>query len=54
MKRGHLDGERVVQAFLAAHFSLIGHYAIHSERGGAVPPPPASTPVSTGTGTGSW
>ena len=30
--RDYLDGERVVQAFLAAHFSLIGHYVIHSER----------------------
>ncbi len=30
--RDYLDGERVVQAFLAAHFSLIGHFVIHSER----------------------
>ena len=30
--RDYLDGEKVVQAFLAAHFSLIGHYLIHSER----------------------
>ena len=30
--RDYLDGEKVVQAFLAAHFSLIGHYVIHSER----------------------
>ncbi len=30
--RDYLDGERVVQAFLAAHFSLVGHFLIHSER----------------------
>ena len=30
--RDYLDGEKVVQAFLAAHFSLIGHFLIHSER----------------------
>ena len=30
--RDYLEGEKVVQAFLAAHFSLIGHYVIHSER----------------------
>ena len=30
--RDYLDGEKAVQAFLAAHFSLIGHYVIHSER----------------------
>ena len=28
----YLDGEKVEQAFLAAHFSLIGHFLIHSER----------------------
>ena len=30
--RDYLDGEKVVQAFLAAHFSLVGHFLIHSER----------------------
>ncbi len=30
--RDYLDGEKVVQAFLAAHFSLVGHFVIHSER----------------------
>jgi len=30
--RDYLEGEKVVQAFLAAHFSLIGHFLIHSER----------------------
>ena len=30
--RDYLDGEKVVHAFLAAHFSLVGHYLIHSER----------------------
>ena len=30
--RDYLDGERVVQAFLAAYFSLVGHFLIHSER----------------------
>ena len=29
--RDYLDGEKVVHAFLAAHFSLIGHYLIRSE-----------------------
>ena len=27
-----LDGEKVVHAFLAAHFSLVGHFLIRSER----------------------
>ena len=30
--RDYLDGEKVVQAFLAAHFSLAGHFLIRSER----------------------
>ena len=30
--RDYLDGEKVVQAFLAAHFSLVGHYLIRCER----------------------
>ena len=30
--RDYLDGEKVVQAFLAAYFSLVGHFLIHSER----------------------
>ena len=30
--RDYLDGEKVVQAFLAAHFSIVGHFLIHSER----------------------
>ena len=30
--RDYLDGEKVVHAFLAAHFSLAGHFLIHSER----------------------
>ena len=30
--RDYLDGEKVVQAFLAAHFSLVGHFLIRSER----------------------
>ena len=30
--RDYLEGEKVVQAFLAAYFSLIGHFLIHSER----------------------
>ncbi len=29
--RDYLDGEKVVQAFLAAHFSVVGHYLIRSE-----------------------
>ena len=30
--RDYLQGEKVVQAFLAAHFAMVGHYQIHSER----------------------
>ena len=30
--RDYLDGEKVVQAFLAAYFSIVGHFLIHSER----------------------
>ena len=30
--RDYLDGEKVVQAFLAAHFSMVGQFVIHSER----------------------
>ena len=30
--RDYIDGEKVVQAFLAAHFSVVGHFLIHSER----------------------
>ena len=30
--RDYLDGEKVVHAFLAAHFSIVGHFLIHSER----------------------
>ena len=28
----YIDGEKVVQAFLAAHFSVVGHFLIHSEQ----------------------
>ena len=30
--RDYIDGEKVVQAFLAAHFSMAGQFVIHSER----------------------
>ena len=30
--RDYIDGEKVVQAFLAAHFSVVGQFLIHSER----------------------
>ena len=30
--RDYLDGEKVVQAFLAAHFSVVGQFVIHTER----------------------
>ena len=30
--RDYLDGEKVVQAFLAAHFSMVGQFVIHTER----------------------
>ena len=30
--RDYLNGEKVVQAFLAAYFSLVDHFLIHSER----------------------
>ena len=30
--RDYIDGEKVVQAFLAAHFSMVGQFLIHSER----------------------
>ncbi len=30
--RDYLDGEKVVQAFLAAYFGIVGHFLIHSER----------------------
>ena len=30
--RDYIDGERVAHAFLAAHFSIVGHFLIHSER----------------------
>ena len=30
--RDYMDGEKVVQAFLAAHFGMTGHFLIHSER----------------------
>ena len=30
--RDYIDGEKVVQAFLAAHFSVVGHFLIHTER----------------------
>ena len=30
--RDYIDGEKVVHAFLAAHFSVVGHFLIHSER----------------------
>ena len=30
--RDYIDGEKVVQAFLAAHFSMVGHFLIHTER----------------------
>ena len=30
--RDYIDGERVVQTFLAAHFALTDHYVLHSER----------------------
>ncbi len=29
--RDYIDGERVVQTFLAAHFALTDHYVLHSE-----------------------
>ena len=29
--RDYIDGEKVVQAFLAAHFSVVGQFLIHSE-----------------------
>ena len=29
--RDYLDGEKVVHAFLAAHFSMTGHFVLHSE-----------------------
>ena len=30
--RDYIDGEKVLQAFLAAHFSVVGHFLIHTER----------------------
>ena len=30
--RDYIDGEKVAHAFMAAHFSIVGHYVIHSER----------------------
>ena len=30
--RDYLDGEKVVQAFLAAHFSMVGQFVTHTER----------------------
>ena len=30
--RDYIDGEKVVHAFLAAHFSVVGHFLIHCER----------------------
>ena len=30
--RDYIDGERVAHAFPAAHFSIVGHFLIHSER----------------------
>ena len=30
--RDYIDGEKVVHAFLAAHFSMVDHFLIHSER----------------------
>ena len=30
--RDYIDGEKVMQAFLAAHFSVVGQFLIHSER----------------------
>ena len=30
--RDYIDGEKVVQAFLAAHFSMAGQFVIHTER----------------------
>ena len=30
--RDYIDGEKVAHAFLAAHFSMVGHFVIHSER----------------------
>ena len=30
--RDYLDGEKVVHAFMAAHFGMVGYFVIHSER----------------------